>query len=250
MRPVRPFYSQRLPGAVFDKEGRTKKAEKIFAVLSNYFQGSLSTLKCLDLGCASGIITSLLAPRFKWIVGIDIDIKALEYARRVNTGHALFLPGNAMNLPFKDEVFDVIIAAHVYEHVPDSTKLIGEIHRILKQEGICFFAAGNRLQLVEPHYRLPLLSILPSAFADMVLQITGRGSHYEEKHLTYWSLKRLVSKFEVFDYTNKILQNPKKYSAIDFCKAGSLKQKAAILFSRLAYGLVPTYIFLLKKKGS
>jgi ubiquinone/menaquinone biosynthesis C-methylase UbiE len=152
-----------------------------------------------------------------------------------------------MDLPFADASFDIVVCSHVYEHVPDSGKLMKEIYRVLRPGGICFFAAGNRLRLVEPHYRLPLLSVLPPPLADRYLAISGKGSRYEEKHLTYWSLKRLVSGFEVLDYTTRIIQNPEKYSATDLCKPGSLKQKLAILFSRLAYGLVPTYVFLLKK---
>lgn len=244
---LRSFYSQRLPGAVFDQDGRKEKANKILSVLSDYFQGPLHTMNVLDLGCAGGIITRVLAPHFKRMVGTDIDLPALEYARSAETGHAAFLPSDAMNLPFKNDLFDVVICAHVYEHVPDSAKLIREIRRVLKQGGVCFFAAGNRVRLVEPHYGLPFLSILPTALADIYLRLTGKGSHYEEKHLTYWGLKRLVSGFQVLDYTKKIVRDPEKYSASDLCMPGSLKQKSAILFSRLAYGLVPTYIFLLKK---
>lgn len=242
-----PYYSQRCPDAVFDKDVRKEKAEKILAVLSDYLKGSLGALKVLDLGCASGIMTHVLAPHFHWIVGTDIDLNALAYTGSAKTSNAAFFPGDAMCLPFKSEVFDVVICAHVYEHVPDSTKLMREIHRVLRWGGVCFFAAGNRLRLVEPHYRLPFLSILPPASADTYLRMTGRGAHYEEKHLTYWGLRRLVSEFQVFDYTKKILRNPQKYVATDLCVPGSLKQKAAILFSRLAYGLVPTYIFLLEK---
>jgi 2-polyprenyl-3-methyl-5-hydroxy-6-metoxy-1,4-benzoquinol methylase len=244
---IRSFYSQRLPGAVFDQDGRKEKAHKILSVLSDYLQCPLQTLNALDLGCASGIITRVLAPCFKRIVGTDIDLPALEYARSAETSHAVFFPSDAMNLPFKNDVFDVVICAHVYEHVPDSAKLMREIRRILKLGGVCFFAAGNRVRLVEPHYRLPFLSMLPTALAHLYLRLTVKGTYYEEQHLTYWGLKRLVSGFQVLDYTEKVLRDPEKYSATDLCATGSLKQKSAILFARLAYGLVPTYIFLLKK---
>jgi 2-polyprenyl-3-methyl-5-hydroxy-6-metoxy-1,4-benzoquinol methylase len=247
MSSTRPFYSQRLPGAVFDRDSRKEKANKILAVLSDYFQGSLHALKVLDLGCAGGIMTRVLAPHFKWTVGTDTDVQALAFAVQNEATHPLFFPSDAMSLPFKDGVFDVVICAHVYEHVPDSAKLMKEIHRVLRQEGVCFFAAGNRLSLVEPHYRLPLLSVLPSTLADAYLRIAGKGCHYDEKHLTYWGLKKLLSEFQVVDYTSKILQNPERYSATDLCSPGSLKHRLAILFSKLAYGLVPSYIFLLKK---
>jgi 2-polyprenyl-3-methyl-5-hydroxy-6-metoxy-1,4-benzoquinol methylase len=210
----------------------------------------MGALNVLDLGCSTGLMTHVLAPHFKHTFGTDIDLHALEYARTAKTCRAVFLPSDALSLPFKSEVFDVVICAHVYEHVPDSAKLMAEIHRVLKWEGICFFAAGNRLRLLEPHYRLPFLSMLPSTLADTYLRITAKGSRYEEKHLTYWGLKKLVANFQVLDYTKKILQDPEKYSATDLCTPGSAKQRGAILFSGLAYGLVPTYIFLLKKTKS
>jgi len=188
-----------------------------------------------------------MAPCFKSIVGTDIDLNALAYAANTVTNHATFFPSDALNLPFRSEVFDIVICAHVYEHVPDSEKLMKEIHRVLRRGGVCFFAAGNRLRLIEPHYRLPFLSVMPASLAGWCLRISGKASHYDEKHLTYWGLKRLVSGFEVLDYTKKILQDPVKYSATDLCKPGSLKQKSAILFSKVAYGLLPTYIFLLRK---
>lgn len=39
------------------------------------------------------------------------------------------------NLPFDDESFDVILCNHVLEHIPDDTKAMQEIFRILKKGG-------------------------------------------------------------------------------------------------------------------
>jgi 2-polyprenyl-3-methyl-5-hydroxy-6-metoxy-1,4-benzoquinol methylase len=240
-------YSRRRPEAVYSRPEREAKARKILAVLSDSLSAPMAQLRVLDMGCSSGIITNFLARHFRSVTGTDIDREALAYAVRTRASNADFLPADAMELPFQGESFDVVICAHVYEHVADSGRLMNEILRVLKKGGVCFFAAGNRLRLVEPHYRLPFLSILPSLLADAYLRISGRGPRYDEKHLTYWGLKRLVSEFQVFDYTKKILQNPEKFSATELCRPGSLKQKSAVLFSRVAYGLVPTYIFLLKK---
>jgi 2-polyprenyl-3-methyl-5-hydroxy-6-metoxy-1,4-benzoquinol methylase len=243
-------YSRRRPEAVYRRAEREAKAGKILAVLSDFLSAPMDQLRVLDVGCSSGIITNVLGPHFRVVTGTDIDREALVYAARTKVSNADFLPADAMDLPFREETFDVVICAHVYEHVPNAEKLLKEIHRVLRPGGLCFFAAGNRLRLVEPHYRLPFLSVLPSPLADRYLRISGKGSRYDEKHLTYWGLKRLVSEFQVFDITIKIIQNPEKYSATELCTSGSLKQKLAILFSRLAYGLVPTYVFLLRKTGA
>lgn len=40
------------------------------------------------------------------------------------------------NLPFKDNEFDVIFCNHVLEHIPDDTKAMQELYRILKKGGM------------------------------------------------------------------------------------------------------------------
>lgn len=39
------------------------------------------------------------------------------------------------NLPFKDKEFDVILCNHVLEHIPDDTKAMQELFRVLKTNG-------------------------------------------------------------------------------------------------------------------
>ena len=40
------------------------------------------------------------------------------------------------NLPFADNEFDVILCNHVLEHIPDDTKAMQELYRVLKPKGI------------------------------------------------------------------------------------------------------------------
>lgn len=47
--------------------------------------------------------------------------------------HVIF--ADATNLPFEDEEFDMIIANHVLEHIPDDLKAMSEFYRVLKQDG-------------------------------------------------------------------------------------------------------------------
>jgi len=240
-------YSRRRPEAVYGRAERETKARKILAVLSDFLSGPLDQLRVLDLGCSSGIITHFLGPHFGMVTGLDIDREALTFAANTRVLNAGFMCGDALELPFRGGSFDVVICAHVYEHVPDSERLMNEIYRVLKKEGICFFAAGNRLRLVEPHYGLPMLSVLPRALADSYLRILGLGQRYQEKHLTYWKLKQLVSRLHLIDYTFKIIRDPGNFAATDLCVPGSQKQGLALFFCRVAYGLVPTYICSLQK---
>ena len=152
-----------------------------------------------------------------------------------------------MNLAFKNNCFDVAICAQVYEHVPCAVQLMQEIHRVLKPGGVCYFAAGNRIMLMEPHYRLPFLSILPASLANHYLRLTGKGNIYYENHLTFRGLKNLVQSFERVDYTHKLINAPHKFGIEYMLKPDSLKARIARFVVACLYGLFPGYIWLLRK---
>ncbi len=43
------------------------------------------------------------------------------------------------NLPFEDNTFDVIFCNHVLEHIPDDTKAMQELYRVMKVDGMGIF---------------------------------------------------------------------------------------------------------------
>lgn len=247
-RELQVDFSTRYSGTVFDRQGRRQKAEKIIAILRDHL-GDLAGRTALDLGCSAGNTTIWFAGAFSRVVGVDIDRPALMRARRENAApNVLYSLMNGERLALRDAAFDVVICAHVYEHVPDAQKLLAEIRRLLKPGGVCFFSAGNRLQWMEPHYRLPLLSVLPRRASNLYLRLTGRGSAYYEKHLTYWGLKRLAADFDVVDYTRRVVAEPERFAATDVLAPGSLRQRFSLFALRLAYWACPTYLWLLRRR--
>lgn len=243
-----PYFSAGLPGAVSNRQNREKKAKTMIAVLSDFLGSNFQSLSVLDIGTSTGIIANYLSKYFGKVIGIDIDAPAIEYARNNFIKENLaFEIGDSMNLNFSQNMFDVVICAHVYEHVSDADRLIKEIHRVLKPAGVCYFAAGNRLNIKEPHYHLPFLSIIPRQLAHVYLKMTGKGYFYHEKHLTYWGLKRIVRDFERIDYTTRVIANPQFFNADYKIKPGTNKSILAKLIVRYAYWLCPGYIWLLRK---
>ncbi len=236
--------------SMYDVEMREQKAKKMLSVLDDHYSGKLETLSLLDIGSSTGIISNVLSERFGSVVGVDIDEQAVGYAKKAHLPDNLrFSIQDAMNLGFPDQSFDVAICAHIYEHVPDSRRLLSEIHRVLRPEGICYFAAGNRLVLIEGHYLLPLLSVVPKPLAHLYLRILRKGNFYYEKLLSLWGLRNLVSQFEIIDYTEEIIRDPRRYCATETVQHGSLSQRMATWILRRAYWLCPTYIWLLRKRG-
>lgn len=232
----------------YDVETRSQKARKIVAILEDHFGPRLDQLSAIDIGCSTGIMAKLLSEHFATMAGIDIDEPAIEYARaHYGSDKISFHVGDAMQTGLPDASFDVVICAHVYEHVPDASRMMDEIHRILKPGGVCFFAAENRLVLVEGDHRLPLLSVMPKRWAHLYMRLAGRGDRYYETHLTYWGLRKLVSRFEVIDYTPRVVRDSARFEATDVVRPGSLGQRAASVLLRVAYWLFPTYLWLLKR---
>jgi len=180
--------------------------------------------------------------------GIDIDDKAIDYALNTFSRENLhFQVGDAMAIEFPDNSFDVFVCSQVYEHVPDARKMMDEIFRVLKPEGICYFAATNRLSIEENHYNLPFLSVIPRPLGHLYLRLAGKGKYYYEKHLSYWGLKRLVSRFEIVDYSGKLINDPESFNVAYMLAPGSTKQKLAQFIVEWIYWLCPGYLWLLKK---
>jgi ubiquinone/menaquinone biosynthesis C-methylase UbiE len=236
--------------AMYDVRGREQKARTMLAVLQDFFAIPLCNLSVLDVGGSTGIIDNVLSDHFGYVVGIDIDADAINFAmHNYKKDNLSFHVGDAMSLHFVDDAFDAVICSQVYEHVPDPRKMMEEIFRVLKPGGVCYFAANNRLRWNEPHYRLPLLSVLPRPLAHLYMRIAGKNSHYHEWHFTYWGLRRLVRRFELHDYTRKIVDAPETYGASYMLKRGTLKALVASVVANHFYWLMPGYIWVLRKPG-
>lgn len=247
MRDYQLNFSDNSPG-MFNQLGRQRKAITMVAVLKEYINDDLENLSLLNIGGSSGIIDEVLAQSFNQVVSIDIDEKAVAFANQHITSPNLEIKvGDAMNIDADDKSFDVIICSHVYEHVPDASGMMTEIYRVLRPGGVCYFAAGNRIMWNEPHYNLPLLSVLPRPLANKYIKLKGKGDHYYEKHLTYWGLKGLVKEFNICDYTEKIIFQPQKYSAEYLLPPKSFKSITAKAFAKILPFLIPSYIWLLEK---
>lgn len=198
---------------LYNESSRYEKADRIVILLNRFFSlKQLKNVAVLDIGCSTGIIDYRLSKVVKTVTCVDIDKKALDFARKnVSSPNLEFKLADAMALPYKGSSFDIVVCTQVYEHVPDQKKLFSEIFRVLKKRGICYFAAVNKLSVLESHYNLPFLSLLPKSAADLYVKILKRGNEYYEKPLYYWQLKRILKNFKIIDFTSKILRSPNKF---------------------------------------
>ena len=119
-------------------------------------------LTILDLGSGEGG-TSIVFSKFNQVISYDLNLIRLE-RQKDNSENYYRINGNALNLSFKKNSFDLIILQDVIEHLPDVNILISEINRVLRPEGIVYISTPNKYSVFnfisDPHWGLPFVSIL------------------------------------------------------------------------------------------
>jgi len=90
--------------------------------------------RLLDVGCAEG--STILSLRQQWpskftLIGVDLSLIRIRKAADKNIDRSWFQVGDAQKLPMRDSSVDFAITSQVIEHVPDETRMLRELHRVL-----------------------------------------------------------------------------------------------------------------------
>ena len=111
--------------------------------------GAQGGARVLDVGCGPGHATIRLARETPSaaVVGVDFSAKQIAAARRLMAAEALancrFLEADAMDLPFEDGSFDVVMSLASLKHWPDKERGLREIHRVLTRGGYAVVAEAD-----------------------------------------------------------------------------------------------------------
>lgn len=118
----------------------------------------------LDIGCAKGYLTeAFLAQGIQTVWGVDISWYALTQCERQVRGRLAV--ANAQNgIPIASDSCDLITALDLFEHLPEPSRLLKEIRRVLSEEGVAY------LKICHPDH--------PNALRD--------PTHVNVRQLKYW----------------------------------------------------------------
>ena len=124
-------------------------------------------MKILDVGCGTN--------KYEGAIGLDNNPRT-----NADVIHDL----GDIPYPFPNDEFDLVVANHVVEHVPDVIAFIGELHRITRP--------GGSIKLLTPHYTNP----------DWANDPTHRN------HINSYTFNTFMAGRQVFDFYTDVQLKP------------------------------------------
>lgn len=179
--------------------------------------------------------------------------------------------GSALQLPFTDNSFDLIIIQDVIEHLTDVNEFYSEVKRVLKSKGTVYLSTPNKFSIfnfiADPHFGLPLVSLLNRDWIKKYFLKYFRKDDYNRTDIAQlFSLNdvtnlfkndfeiKLHTKFsvtELFNGNKGIVWSNFHLKLIAFCKVIRF-DKVIIKIANDKIGLLnqyftPTFYIILKK---
>ncbi len=197
------IYSREYYQRIFELEERHwwhLGMREIAAALLRSQGGDRQYVRVLDAGCGTGggmrWTRDILGARV--VIGMDIAWEALELCRSRPAGPVL--QASVLQLPFRQESFDLLICQDVLQHLPtdgSDVQALAEMYRVLRPGGLLLVRANSRLGMGQEEaardadfqrYTLPEIASRVQAVGFVVT----RATYANALPALYGSLRRWV----------------------------------------------------------
>ncbi|MFC5499373.1 class I SAM-dependent methyltransferase [Caenimonas terrae] len=133
----------------------------------------------LELAAGTGVVTRHLAQQLApevSIVATDLNQPMLDVAAQVGTARPVrWQQADAMQLPFPDRSFDVVVCQFGVMFFPDKAKAFAQARRVLRPGGQLVFNVWDRIE--ENDMILTVCEALDRLFPDAPPRFMHRGPH-------------------------------------------------------------------------
>ena len=139
--------------------------------------GSWRGKTVLDLGCGGGFMSEALARRGATVIGVDPSEEAIRVAQAHAESERFKIEyevGYGESIPVADHSVDCIVCVDVLEHVADLDRVLDEVQRVLKPDGVFLFDTINRT---------PLAALVIVHLGETIFRLLPRGTHDPAKFI-------------------------------------------------------------------
>jgi ubiquinone/menaquinone biosynthesis C-methylase UbiE len=91
--------------------------------------------RALDVGTGAGALALGLASLVQGVIGVDIVPELLEEAKKRAPANVEFANGDAYELPFPSDAFDLVSTGRTLHHVQRPELVLAEMNRVLRPGG-------------------------------------------------------------------------------------------------------------------
>lgn len=114
--------------------------ERLYDEIAGKMKGSLNRkMYVLELACGTGLISRRIVGCVKSLEATDFSPKMIAEAKKNTYSARLhFSVQDATALPYAPESFDAVVIANALHILPEPEKVLSEIHRVLKPNGLLF----------------------------------------------------------------------------------------------------------------
>ncbi|MBU0511631.1 MAG: class I SAM-dependent methyltransferase [Chloroflexi bacterium] len=140
----------------------------------------------LELGCGIGSVSAFFAENYAVnVFGIDFDPGQVKIARQMHpeNNHLSFRVGDASNLDFEDESFDLVLSQDVFHHVPAWDAAVQEVARVLRPHGYFIWLDFTYPRIIKQVFRSFVKSYGLYTWDDIRLEFNRHGleQHFYEQ---------------------------------------------------------------------
>jgi ubiquinone/menaquinone biosynthesis C-methylase UbiE len=169
----------------------------------------LKGLTILDIASGEGYGTDSLSKCAKSVIGIDVDLEAVNHAKEK---YGLdYRVGNAERIPLENDSVDAIVSFETIEHLSDPRKFLEELFRVLKPGGHLVISTPNKkiyhadqppnpfhvseLTYAEFHGLLSPLFVVKKTYGQIFSNDLPLNYACHESGIRGWIHRRLKNKF-------------------------------------------------------
>lgn len=217
-------YSARITSGILGYPHR-KRNKDLVNVCQKY-----SNKKVLDIGCGDLYFDKDVIPWQNLFVGSDLGWedslrKAKANIEEFNWKNAEVIQSVGEYLPYKSQVFELILSFETLEHVDDEKKVIEEINRVSFKDAILIISAPIEFGLI---------LIFKEIFRELVSSPLYRGSHSKSIRQNRYSLKEILTA-GVFGKTNWVERIPHSHKGYNYRDTLELLNSRWQLIEKLNY---------------
>ena len=154
--------------------------------------------RILEVGCGIGTDLLQFARAGARVYAVDLSPRSVELARRQLDLHGFegdIQPSEAEHLPFAEEQFDLVYSWGVIHHAPDPSRVVKEIHRVLRPGGrVCAMVyRKSSLVVLQAYIAYALLRLRPLQNLDDII-----ANHVESPGTRAYTRRQVNEMFRDF----------------------------------------------------